>query len=169
MKRRFIRVLELVDTVLVRKLPHRLSKHVRPCLLRACGAHIEEDVILGQGVRVLASQNLVLRRGASVARDCVLDARGGLEIGTNALIGFESILLTSTHNSSDITTPVQDQGMFALPVSIGARAWLGTRVIVQPGVQIGADTIVGSAAVVTSNVESRAIYAGIPARKLRDR
>jgi chloramphenicol O-acetyltransferase type B len=57
--------------------------------------------------------------------------------------------------------------MVGAPVTIGNDVWIGARVIVLPGVQIGDQAIVGAGAVVTKDVEPLAIVAGNPARVIR--
>jgi galactoside O-acetyltransferase len=59
--------------------------------------------------------------------------------------------------------------MYSAPVRVGARAWLGMRVLVLPGAEIGEDAIVASGAVVTESVPARTIAGGVPARVLRPR
>jgi sugar O-acyltransferase (sialic acid O-acetyltransferase NeuD family) len=57
-------------------------------------------------------------------------------------------------------------------VQIEARAWIGTGVAINQGTAsrkrfIGADTTIGSGAVVVSDCEPNAIYTGIPARRIK--
>jgi maltose O-acetyltransferase len=52
----------------------------------------------------------------------------------------------------------------ALPISIGARSWLGGGVIVLPGVKIGPDVVIGAGSVVTRSVPPGAVAAGNPCR-----
>ncbi|HEY3827970.1 MAG TPA: acyltransferase [Solirubrobacteraceae bacterium] len=118
---------------------------------------------------MLHPQGLTIGEGVVVARDVTLDARGGLELEDEALIGFESVLLSHTHRSEEVGVAVQHQGMFSAPVKIGARAWLGMRVLVLPGVEVGSDAIVASGAVVTKSIPPRTIAAGVPARVLKSR
>jgi len=47
--------------------------------------------------------------------------------------------------------------------------WLGASVSVQGGVEIGADSIVGSGAVVTKSLPSLTVSGGVPARVLHRR
>ncbi len=54
-------------------------------------------------------------------------------------------------------------------VRIGHDVWIGTRAIVMGGVTIGNGAIIGAGAVVTKDVPSYAVVAGIPARVLRYR
>lgn len=170
MRRRiFKRVLGILDERVLRIVPGALAKSIRLRCLRLAGAKVGRNVILGQGVRIVAPEGLLIEDDVSVARDVVLDARGGLRLLRGALIGFESIILTSTHNSDLSDVPVQTQGMFVSEVTIGAFSWLGARCVVQPGVNIGANVIVGSAAVVTADLAAGGIFAGVPARFLRSR
>jgi acetyltransferase-like isoleucine patch superfamily enzyme len=48
------------------------------------------------------------------------------------------------------------------------EAWIGASVTILPGVTIGRCAVVGAGSVVTSDVEPYSIYAGTPARKIRD-
>ncbi len=57
-------------------------------------------------------------------------------------------------------------------VHIDARAWIGTGVAINQGTEtrrrhIGADTTIGSGAVVVKDCEPNAIYTGIPARRIK--
>jgi|HubBroStandDraft_3_1064219.scaffolds.fasta_scaffold77855_2 maltose O-acetyltransferase len=124
---------------------------------------------IGHGVIIMGIENLSLGDRVAIPRNCHIDARGGLTLADYALIGFESVILTHTHNSDDPDSPIQHQGMFSKPVHIGPRTWLGTRVIVQPGVSIGEGAIVGSGAVVTKDVAPYDVVVGVPARVLRNR
>lgn len=169
MNRLTSRLLRTIDERILRHFPGKSAREIRLALLRIAGATIGRDVILAQGVRIVGAEGLVVQDGASVARGTVLDARGGLTIETGALIGFESIVLTSTHNSSSKDTPVHSQGMFTKAVVIGANSWIGTRCVVQPGVSIGPNVVVGSSAVVTKSLAEDAVYAGVPARFIRRR
>ncbi|MGN0707580.1 MAG: CatB-related O-acetyltransferase [Faecalibacterium sp.] len=52
---------------------------------------------------------------------------------------------------------------------IGNDVWIGARVIVLAGVTIGDGAVIGAGSVVTKDVGSYEIWAGNPARKIRDR
>jgi acetyltransferase-like isoleucine patch superfamily enzyme len=59
----------------------------------------------------------------------------------------------------------QDRG----PVHIGQHVILGSGSVVLPGVSIAEGTTVGALSLVKRNLDPWGIYAGVPARRLRDR
>lgn len=52
---------------------------------------------------------------------------------------------------------------------IGNDVWIGSKVIILPGLQIGDGSIVGAGSVVTKDVEPYSIVAGNPAKQIRKR
>jgi maltose O-acetyltransferase len=52
---------------------------------------------------------------------------------------------------------------------IGARSWLGGGVIVLPGIEIGADVIVGAGSVVTRSLSTGVVATGNPCRVISRR
>ena len=85
------------------------------------------------------------------------------------MLGFESIILTCTHNSNRKDIPIREQGMFTAPVIIGKDTWIGARSSILPGVTIGDGAIIGINAVVTKDVPPKTVVGGIPARIIKER
>jgi acetyltransferase-like isoleucine patch superfamily enzyme len=57
----------------------------------------------------------------------------------------------------------------ARPIEIGERVWLAARVVVRPGVRIGANAVIAAGSVVENDIPANAIASGAPARVLRVR
>ena len=55
----------------------------------------------------------------------------------------------------------------AKPVTIGNRVWIGGGVNINQGVTIGDNSIVGAGSIVTKDVPSNVIAAGVPCRVIR--
>ena len=143
--------------------------HLRGCYWLDLGVVIGSDVRFSDHVKIVGPANLRIGRNSKILNRVILDARGGLNIGDHTQIGFESIILTSTHRFGDLERPILEQGMQGQAVRIGSDVWIGARVIVLPGVTIGDHAIVGAGAVVTKDVPDQAIVAGNPAKLIRYR
>lgn len=155
--------------VVLRPLPLTFGKSLRRLWLRRCARSFGNGSWVGQGTFITGVADLSIGERSSVARGCTLDARGGLVVGDDTMIGFECVFVTSTHNSSRLDVPMRQQGMYSAPIRIGDDVWIGARAIVLPGVSIGHGAIVGAGSVVTRDVPDFAAVAGVPARVLRDR
>ena len=59
--------------------------------------------------------------------------------------------------------------METLPINIGDDVWLGAGVIVTKGVNIGSGAIVAAGSVVTKDIPPNTIFAGTPAKFVRNR
>lgn len=53
------------------------------------------------------------------------------------------------------------------PITIGNGCWIGANSIVLPGVNIGNGTIVAAGFVVIQDCEENSLYAGVPAKKIK--
>jgi acetyltransferase-like isoleucine patch superfamily enzyme len=78
-------------------------------------------------------------------------------------------VLGSSHTGDPIDVPIIATGLTIKPVVIGYGADIGTNATILPGVHVGANSIVGAGAVVTSDVPEYAVVAGVPAKVIRYR
>lgn len=99
-----------------------------------------------------------------INRNCCIDIRGPLTIGSNVSISPEVTILTATHGVDDPAFQVRHY-----PVVIEDYVWIGTRAMILPGVTLGRGCVVAAGAVVTRDVEPLEIVAGVPARAVGTR
>ena len=162
-------ILWLIYTHLLSKIPYQPGVKIRNIILKRLFKHVGIGTRISTGVRLLYPQGITLGNNVGVPRDVTLDGRGGLQVGDETIIGFETIILTATHISKDKDMPIRKQGMFCAPVKIGKNVWTGARVIILPGVTIGDCAIIGANSVVDKDVPANTIYGGVPARFIRQR
>lgn len=94
---------------------------------------------------------------------------GTVTVGEYAFFGHDVAVLTGTHDIS-VTGRARQ---LAVPLSgrdvvIESGAWIASRAVVQGPCRIGADAVVMPGAVVTHDVRSGTVVAGVPARELRE-
>ncbi|WP_404339927.1 acyltransferase [Pseudoalteromonas mariniglutinosa] len=53
------------------------------------------------------------------------------------------------------------------PINIGDNVFIGSHCIIMPGVTIGSNVVIGAGSVVTKSLDSDAVYAGVPAKKIK--
>ena len=87
-------------------------------------------------------------------------------IGDNVMIAPNVTLATAGH---PVDPEIRITGQqFSLPVVIEDNVWLGTGVIVNPGVTIGRNSVIGAGSVVTKSIPQDVVAAGVPCRVLRE-
>lgn len=88
-----------------------------------------------------------------------------VNIGDNVLIGPHVGLYTAGH-SMHVDLRKQDWE-HAYPITIGNGVWIGGHVVVNPGVKIGDNTVIGSGSVVTKDIPANTFAAGNPCKVIR--
>ncbi len=141
------------------------SQNVRHVILRKCfGLLIDPTSVIYMGTEIRSPSRIRIGANSSIGHNCVLDGRGGLEIGKCVNLSSEVMLWTMQHNPQ---SPVFDVKVAAIVVE--DYAWLSARAIILPGVTIGEGAVVAAGAVVTKPVEPYVIVAGIPAHPIGER
>lgn len=94
-----------------------------------------------------------------------------VSIGDEVLIASKVFITDHNHGTFDdkitlddlLKAPI-DRALYAKPVHIGDRCWLGEHVIILPGVTLGEGCVVGAGAVVTKSFPPYSLIIGNPAR-----
>lgn len=141
-----------------------VPRPVRRLIYRAAGIQAGTMNVFS-GVRITGS-NLVLGADTFVNHECYLDvAQGRIEIGSGCHLAPQVMILTASHDL--VSGAASREAAYATTV-IGDRVWLGARVTVLPGVTVADGCVVAAGAVVAADCEPNGLYAGVPARRIRD-
>ena len=142
----------------------RLFFSWRSFLLRLFGAKIGEKVHIDPSVKIYLPWNLQLGDESSVGEKVVIYNLGKITIGNRATISQRAHLCGGTHDYTDPKMP-----LLRLPIKIGNQVWICADSFVGPNIIIGESSIVGAASVVTKNIPSWKVYAGNPAKYIKNR
>ena len=86
-------------------------------------------------------------------------------VGDYTKFGPNVVLATAGH---PLCPELRERGyQFNAPISIGKRCWLGSGVLVMPGVRIGDGCVIGAGSVVTRDIPPNSLAVGTPCRVLR--
>jgi acetyltransferase-like isoleucine patch superfamily enzyme len=157
-------------------------------------AHVGDGAQISTGAQVYGWKNVRIGRHAVICEDTLinalncpseqptvvigdfvfigrrnfLNAGDSLIFGDYCLTGTDCHFLGSDHVYASPFVPYITAGNTMGGASrLGANVWLGARVTVMKGVQIGFGSIVGAASVVTKDVPPLSIAVGSPARVIK--
>jgi len=123
------------------------------------------DVHLARFCTLRAGERgITVHDGAGINTRSFVDGNGGVEIGPNCLLSPGVQVLSGNHVIDDPDVPIRFQGTAYGKVTIGKDCWLGTNVIILPGVTVGRGAVVGAGAVVTKSIPEFSIALGVPAK-----
>lgn len=132
---------------------------------------IGENAII-YGLRIIIRGNgcnISIGRNFSVNQNCVIVCMGEnnyIKIGDDCMLSSDiDIWNTDSHRILNTTGNIINP---CLPINIGNHVWIGKRSCILKGVTLGDNSIIGFASVVTKDVEANSIYAGNPARKIKN-
>jgi acetyltransferase-like isoleucine patch superfamily enzyme len=135
---------------------------LRWAVYRLCGARIDTMNVF-PGLQLAGPpSNLTVGRGTFLNVGCFLELVAPVHIGRDCQLGMQVMIATSHHTST------KDKNPTGRPVVIGDRAWIGARATILPGVTIGDDVVVAAGAVVVRDCDKPGMYAGIPARWIKE-
>lgn len=142
------------------------------CILRkffykCLGVHTDKKVVFHFKTEIRDPYKLKIGKGTIIGDNAILDARNGLTIGKNVNLSSNVSIYTEQHDYRDPLfrcTQTTNKS-----VTIDDRAWIGSNVIILPGVTIGEGGVCCAGSVITKNVEPFSVVAGIPAKKINER
>lgn len=137
--------------------------------------HLTGNVTIGTKFKVERYANLVAYHNAEliignkvfVGSFAQIVAKEKIEIGDNVMIADFVVIRDHNHRFDIPGIPFNKQGMVHDPIKIGNNVWIGTKATILAGVTIGDNCVIGANAVVTKDIPSNSVVAGVPARFIK--
>lgn len=109
--------------------------------------------------------NVTLGRNVYFNFNCILLDVAPVHIGDNVLFGPAVQVYTATH---PLDAELRRSGIESgKPIVIGDDVWIGGGAILNPGVTIGARSVIGAGSVVTKDIPDDVFAAGNPCKVIR--
>ncbi len=113
------------------------------------------DIILFKGAK------LKLGKGGFINSDCKIRCHESITIGDHCAISHDFTIMDSDAHKINGVKSIK-------PIVIGNHVWIGTRVTVLKGVNVGDGAIIAAGAVVTKDVPANTMVAGVPAKVIKE-
>lgn len=124
---------------------------------------------------VIITGEVVLGNHVHIGCFCFLSGGEGIEMGDYSTLSARGSIFTRSddYGGESLTNPtIPDKfkpGLDHRPVEIGRHVVIGAHTVILPGVVIGDGASVGAQSLVSKDLDPWGVYAGVPAKKLRDR
>lgn len=143
--------------------PQPLNK-VRCGVLRLFGAKIGKNVLIRPTARFTYPWKVQIEDYSWIGDNVVFYSLDRISIGSHCVISQKSYLCTGSHDPHDPAF-----GLEIGEIAIGNGAWIATDCFIAPGVQIGANAVIGARSSVFSSMPEQTVCWGTPCRSHRVR
>lgn len=140
---------------------------IRYICLKRLAASCGENVALFPHVTMKHVDRMHIGNNVSIHTTCYLDALGGIIIGNNTSIAHASSIISFDHTYLDRSLPIKYCPVETAPVIIREDVWIGCGCRILKGITIGSRCVVAAGSVVTKNVPSYSLVAGVPAKIIK--
>jgi maltose O-acetyltransferase len=122
--------------------------------------HIEPPFYCDYGYNIAIGENFYSNYNCTIL-DCA-----PVTFGNNVLLAPNVSIYTAGHPVH--YEPRNEAYEYAFPVTIGNNVWIGGNTVINPGISIGDNSVIGSGSVVTKNIPANVIAVGNPCKVIRD-
>lgn len=132
---------------------------------------VGNNVYISIGHDIDGYEKIELESNIWIGKNCKLSGSGGLIIKDGTIISHNVEIWTRNHRyeAENLESIPYDKEFINKPVIINENVWIGSRVIIIPGVKIGEGAVIGAGSVVTKDVPACAVVGGNPAKVLKYR
>lgn len=123
------------------------------------GVYVEPPIHMSYGCNVHVGDHFYANFNLVIVDDI------DVYIGDNVMFAPNVTISVTGHPVHPDLRPHGDQ--FSAPVHIGDRVWIGSNVVILPGVTIGENSVIGAGSVVTKDIPPNVVAVGAPCRVLR--
>lgn len=142
--------------------------YYRECLYRK--KIIGTEYRLGGAVYCNYPQNIKIGKGTYInGGELCASQNAKIIIGDNCLISYMFFARTDVHNYSKKDCLINQQGNTEKDIIIGNDVWIGYDVKIMAGCRIADGCVIAAGSVVTKDTEPYCLYAGVPAKKIKER
>lgn len=141
---------------------------IRQAILNNLLKEFGKNSFVRSKVLILNYKNISIGSNCLIGPDSILNGTDKITLGNYFLSGPGLIIYTSDHGLENNGVPFTLQKTTSSEVIVGENVYLGARVTILKGVQIGDNVIVAAGSVITKDIPSNELWGGVPAKKIKN-
>lgn len=154
----------------------QLEDFVKISALGKGAVRVGDKVRIGAYSRLITSttfndlgSHIHIGSNVGIGEFAYLGGAGGLEIGSDCIIGQYFSCHPENHNFDREGVLIRLQGTTRQGIRIGKNCWIGSKVTILDGVTIGENCVLAAGAVVTKSMPANSVIGGVPAKVIKKR
>jgi putative colanic acid biosynthesis acetyltransferase WcaF len=136
----------------------------RRALLKLFGATVGKSVVLKPHINIKYPWRLKIGAYSWIGEDVWIDNLGEVSIGSHCCLSQGAMLLCGNHHYGKTTFD-----LMVGDITLEDGVWIGAKSVVCPGVVCKSHAVLSVGSIATSDLQAYAIYAGNPAKLVRER
>lgn len=145
---------------------NRMGKNGRSSILRMDENSVLEchgfSFMYGADIILFKGSHLELGKGSFINSDCKIRCHKEITIGEGCAISHDFTVMDSDAHELDGYRNTN-------PVHIGNHVWIGTRVTILNGVNVGDGAVIAAGSLVTKDVPAGSLVGGVPAKVIKEK
>ncbi len=129
--------------------------------------NIKGKINLKDHVRIISNGKLTFGNRCSINSFSRIVCHTEITLGERVVIAEFVSILDHDHNPQIINGKLDIDNFVSAPIKIGNYVWIGDKVTICKGVQLGDNIVVAANSVVTKSFPSNCIIGGIPAKIIK--
>jgi acetyltransferase-like isoleucine patch superfamily enzyme len=128
----------------------------------------KNSLLFGSAVIQQKGVGITIGNNVGINANCYLGGQGGIVIENDVIIGPGVKIFSENHIYNELGL-IRKQGVTRKETIIKNNCWIGAGVIVLCGVTIHEGCVIAAGSVVTKDIPSNSVAAGVPAKVVKNR
>lgn len=132
------------------------------------GTEVEDNVVFKITQPFSETNCIKIGERVFIGNGCEFNCSTRILIGNDCLIASNTTFVDTGHATRPEKNINQQECLFE-EINIAEDVWIGTHCVILKGVTIGKGSIVGAGSIVNKSIPPKQVWAGVPARFIRNR
>lgn len=141
-----------------------IPRPIRKVIYRLVGINVKTNNVYPDCY--IGTKKLSLGSNVLISRGCLFYNGASIVIEDHCDVGMNVMFCTASHEIGDSSKRAGN--LTTSPITVKKGSWIGANSTILPGVTIEEGCIIAAGSVVNKHCEKNGLYAGVPAKRIKD-